>query len=204
VERRRESATVRALVDPWLALASLMAALGYLGFTSLGLVVVLYANDSFGLGSAARGVVVAAYGVGGFLFGTYSGVVADRAGRPLTTLAGIVACGAGVFVLGFTPSAWTLALVYFLIGCASAFVWAGMNTMVLENFRANRAGAFSAYNAFKFGGSAVAPLLYLPLYGFNHHVPFLVGGAVSMLMALLCLPWFGRYRRPASLAYDAE
>ena len=44
-------------------------------------------EQEFGLGSAASGLVVAAYGVGGIVLGRYAGRVADRIGRPWTALA---------------------------------------------------------------------------------------------------------------------
>jgi MFS family permease len=188
------SASLRALLNRWISLLAAKAALGYLGFTAIGFVLVLVAAEEFGLGSGARGLLVAGYGVGGILLGRYAGTVVDRAGRPATALAGAVACTAGVLGLAFAPSVWSLALVYIAVGCASAFVWAGLNTIVVESFPENRAGATSAYSAFKFAGVAVAPLVYVPLFHVDTRLPFLVAAACSALLALLVVPWFARYR----------
>src|SRR5688572_12958355 len=179
-------ASLRALLNRWIGLLAAKAVLGYLGFTAIGFVLVL--------GSAARGLLVAGYGVGGILLGRYAGTIVDRAGRPATALAGAVACTAGVLGLLVAPSAWSLALVYFGVGCASAFVWAGLNTIVVESFPENRAGATSAYSAFKFAGVAVAPLVYVPLFHVDTRLPFLVAAACSALLAVLVVPWFARYR----------
>ena len=187
-------ASLRTLLDRWMSLLAAKAALGYLGFTAIGFVLVLVAAEEFGLGSGARGLLVAGYGVGGILLGRYAGTVVDRAGRPTTALAGAVAATAGVLGLAFAPSVWSLALVYVGVGCASAFVWAGLNTIVVESFPENRAGATSAYSAFKFAGVAVAPLLYVPLFHVDTRLPFLVAAALSALLALLVVPWFTRYR----------
>jgi MFS family permease len=195
-ERRGDepTASLRALLDRWMSLLAAKAALGYLGFTAIGFVLVLVAAEEFGLGSGTRGLLVAGYGVGGILLGRYAGTVVDRAGRPETALAGAVAATAGVLGLAFAPSAWSLALVYVGVGCASAFVWAGLNTIVVESFPRNRAGATSAYSAFKFAGVAVAPLLYVPLFHVDTRLPFVVAAALSALLAVLVVPWFRRYR----------
>lgn len=187
-------ASLTALVNRWISLLAAKAVLGYLGFTAIGFVLVLVAADEFGLGSSGRGLVVAGYGVGGILLGRYAGTVVDRLGRPATALAGAIACTVGVLGLAVAPSAWSLALVYLGVGCASTFVWAGLNTIAVESFPENRAGATSAYSAFKFGGVAVAPLVYVPLFHVDTRLPFLLAAAFSALLAVLVVPWFSRYR----------
>jgi MFS family permease len=186
--------TLRALLNRWIALLAAQAALGYLGFTAIGFVLVLVGADEFELGSGTRGLLIAGYGIGGILLGRFAGSVVDRAGRPATALAGAVACTAGVVGLVLAPSAWSLGLVYFGIGCASTFVWAGLNTIAVESFPQNRAGATSAYSAFKFAGVAIAPLVYVPLFEVDTRLPFLVAAGFSALLAVSVVPWFGRYR----------
>jgi MFS family permease len=187
-------ASLRALLNRWIALLATQAALGYLGFTAIGFVLVLVAAEEFDLGSSARGLLVAGYGVGGILLGRYAGSVVDRIGRPSAALAGSIACTAGVVGLVFAPTVWSFALVYFAIGCASTFVWAGLNTIAVESFPENRAGATSAYSAFKFAGVALAPLVYVPLFHVDTRLPFVLATAFSALLAVLMLPWFRRYR----------
>jgi len=188
------SASLRALLNRWIALLATQAALGYLGFTAIGFVLVLVAAEEFALGSSARGLLVAGYGIGGILFGRYAGSVVDRIGRPSAAFAGAVACTAGVAGLIFAPNVWAFALVYFAIGCAATFVWAGLNTIAVESFPENRAGATSAYSAFKFAGVAIAPLVYVPLFHVDTRLPFVLATGFSALLAVLVLPWFRRYR----------
>jgi MFS family permease len=187
-------ASLRALLNRWIALLASQAMLGYLGFTAIGFVLVLVGAEEFDLGSSARGVLIAGYGIGGILLGRYAGSVVDRAGRPGTALGGAIACTAGVLGLVFAPSPWSLGLVFFGVGCASAFVWAGLNTIAVESFPENRAGATSAYSAFKFAGVAIAPLVYVPLFNVDTRLPFLLATGFSALLAASIVPWFGRYR----------
>ena len=191
-------ATLRSLVNRWIALLSAKALLGYLGFTAIGFVLVLVAAEEFGLGPSERGLLVAGYGVGGVLLGRFAGSVVDRAGRPATALGGTLACALGVAALAVVPSAWTLALVWLAVGCAATFVWAGLNTLAVESFPANRAGATSAFSAFKFAGTAIGPLVYVPLFHVETRAPFLLAAAFTLVLALLILPWFGRYRAGAA------
>jgi MFS family permease len=194
IDESRGRGGLRALLNRWIGLLGTSAMLGYLGFTAIGFVVALVADEEFGLGSAGRGLVVAGYGIGGIALGRYAGTIVDRAGRPQTALGGTLACTAGVIGMVFAPSAWALGLVFFAVGCASAFVWAGLNTIVVDSFAENRAGAISAYSAFKFAGVAIAPLIYIPLLNASTRAPFWLAAGFSALLAALILPWFGRYR----------
>jgi MFS family permease len=189
-----DGASLGSLLNRWIALLATQAMLGYLGFTAIGFVLVLVGAEEFDLGSGARGLLIAGYGIGGILLGRYAGTVVDRAGRPATALAGAVACTAGVLGLVVAPSPWSLGLVFFGVGCASAFVWAGLNTIAVESFPENRAGATSAYSAFKFAGVAIAPLVYVPLFEMDARLPFLLAAGFSALLTLSVLPWFERYR----------
>ena len=92
-------ASLRALLNRWIALLATQAALGYLGFTAIGFVHVLVGAEEFDLGSGARGLLIAGYGVGGILLGRYAGSVVDRAGRPATALGGAIATPANLNAL---------------------------------------------------------------------------------------------------------
>jgi MFS family permease len=191
---RDRAASLRSLLDRWIGLMAATATAAYLGFTAIGFVVALVCAREFGLSSSTTGLVVATYGAGGIVLGRYAGAVADRIGRPRTALYGALACAAGVFMLAFVPTAWSLALVYFAIGCGSAFVWAGLNTIAVESFPENRTGSVSAYSAFKFAGVAVAPVVYYPLFDADTRLPFFVATGFSVVTAALVVPWFRRYR----------
>ena len=199
--RGAQRASLRSLLNRWIGLVAVTAMAGYLGFTAIGFVVGLVAAREFDLSSSTTGLLVASYGLGGIVFGRYAGSVTDRAGRPLTALVGAAGCALGVLWLAFVPTAAALGAVYFAIGCGSAFVWAGLNTIAVESFPENRAGAVSAYSAFKFAGVALAPLVYVPIFEIDSRLPFLVATGFSIAVGLLVLPWFRRYRaapRPAT------
>ncbi|MCC6222716.1 MAG: MFS transporter [Thermoleophilia bacterium] len=191
----RPRTTLRALANRELGLLAGAAAAGYVGFTGIGFLVALVAAEEFALGAGATGLLVASYGIGGMLLGRFGGTAADRLGRPLTALSGCAACSAGVLALAFTPTAWALGLVFFVVGCASAFAWAGLNTITVESFPQSRAGAVSVFSAFKFAGLAAAPLIYMPLFDVDTRAPFLLAAGLATVTVVLVLPWFPLYRR---------
>ena len=148
-----ESRLARALLNRWIALLSAKASLGYLGFTAIGFVLVLVAAEEFNLGSGTRGLLVAGYGVGGDRARTLRRDGYRPAGRPRPPSPALWRARRSFLALAYAPSAWSLALIWFAVRCAGTFVWAGLNTITVESFPRNRAGATSAYCAFKFAGS---------------------------------------------------
>jgi MFS family permease len=193
-DRTRPVPRLRTLANRWIGLVSSAACCGYLGFTAIGFVVALVVEEEYGLGPATSGLVVASYGAGGIVLGRLGGIAADRIGRPLTAIGGGLACAAGVAGLAFAPNVWSLTLLYFAIGCGSAFAWAGLNTIVVESFPDNRAGAVSVYSAFKFVGVAIAPVLYVPLFEDDTSLPFLAAAGFAIGFAAFVVPWLARYR----------
>jgi MFS family permease len=161
---------------------------GYAGITGLGFLVAILAADHFGLGSIARGAVVAAFGVSGMLCGRPAGDAVDRFDRVPVAVAGALVCAVLVAAIGFAPGPGALAALWFAAGAASALVWAGLNTLVVEAVPANRAGGTSVVSAFKFAGTALAPVMWLPLYHADARLGFLAAGAMALLSGALVLP----------------
>jgi MFS family permease len=168
----------------WLSTA---AFLGYLSIAGLGFLVALRAADAFGLGSTARGALVATFGLAGAIVGRFAGEFADRRGRVTAALVGASGCAAAVPFLGLADSPAALAAAWLSAGAGSAFVWAGVNTMAVEAVPGNRAGATSVVSAFKFAGNACAPLLWLPLYRIGPGTAFMAAAAGSVALGAAVL-----------------
>jgi MFS family permease len=182
-----EPARLRAVLTRRVGLLSAAAFAGYAGVTSLGFLVALRCSDGFGLGSSARGAVLAGFGVAGMVSGRPSGRLVDRLGRIWVTVAGAVVCAALVALIGAAGSVATLTLLWLAAGAASSLIWAGLNTLTIEAVPANRAGATSVVSAFKFAGNAAAPAMWLPLYARDVRLAFLAAGAASALVGALAL-----------------
>jgi MFS family permease len=182
-----EPARLRAVLTRRVGVLSAAAFAGYAGVTSLGFLVALRAGDGFGLGSSARGAVLAGFGVAGMLTGRPAGRLVDRLGRVTVTGAGAVACAVLVALIGAAESVAALTLLWLAAGAASSLIWAGLNTLTIEAVPANRAGATSVVSAFKFAGNAAAPAMWLPLYASDVRLAFLAAGGASALVGALAL-----------------
>jgi MFS family permease len=159
------------------------------GMTGLAFLVSLRSVDAYGLGSTARGLLLAGFGAAGMVLGRAAGDVADRFGAARSVGIAAIVCALAVAPLGVAPSAWAYAGLWTAAGAGSALLWAGMNTLALEAVPVNRAGAVSVFAAFKFAGTAVAPLVWLPLYDRSAGAAFLTAGAVTgaILLAAVTL-----------------
>jgi MFS family permease len=176
--RLRDAATARAL---WLSVA---AALAYLAVTGLGVVVAVRAGDELGLGATARGLLLAGFGAAGVVAGRPAGRAADRHGAARVAIAGALPCCALLPLLGLASTPATLAAGWVAAGICSALIWAGLNTLLAGAAPANRAGAISLAGAFKFGGNALAPLIWLSVYAAAPPLAFGGAGATALLLAL--------------------
>ena len=177
----------RAVLTRRVGLLSAAAFAGYAGVTSLGFLVALRASDDFGLGSSARGAVLAGFGLAGMVTGRPSGRLVDRLGRIAVTVAGSAVCAVLVALIGAAGTVAGLTLLWLAAGAASSLIWAGLNTLTIEAVPANRAGATSVISAFKFAGNAAAPVMWLPLYANDVRLAFLAAGGASALVGALTL-----------------
>jgi MFS family permease len=90
--------------------------------------------------------------------------------------------------LGLAGGPGELAALWTLAGAGSAMAWAGLNVLTVEAVPGNRAGGTSVIGAFKFAGSAVAPVLWLPLYHADPRLGFVGAGVMAGLTGALVLP----------------
>jgi MFS family permease len=95
--------------------------------------------------------------------------------------------GAGPTLTGIADSALGVSAAWTLAGVGSALVWSGLGSLAVEAVPGNRAGATSVYSAFRFAGLALAPVVWLPLFHADPRLPFLVAGALSLLVCPLVL-----------------
>ena len=127
-----EPARLRAVLTRRVGVLSAAAFAAYAGVTSLGFLVALRCSDDFGLGSSARGAVLAGFGVAGMVTGRPSGRLVDRVGRISVTVAGAVVCAVLVALIGAAGTVAGLTLLWLGAGAASSLIWAGLNTLTIE------------------------------------------------------------------------
>jgi MFS family permease len=190
---------LRSVLTARVGMVSAAAFAAYCGTAGVSFLVALDAADRFGVDSIGRGVVLAGFGVAGMVLGRLAGGAVDRLGLAPVAVTGALACGVLVALLGFAGGPVALAALWTLVGAGSALLWAGLNVLAVSAVPGNRAGGTSVVGAFKFGGSAVAPLMWLPLYQVEPRLGFAGAGAMAALAGAFILPLGRRARLGAWL-----
>jgi MFS family permease len=178
VPRLRSALTERT---GWLAAAAFLA---FFGVTGFGVVLALYAGDEFGLGPEARGLLLAGFGVAGVVVGRPAGGLVDRLGDFRVIVTGSAACAVLLPLAVAVPDVALLAGVWILAGVGSQLLWAGLNTLLVSGPSTNRGGVVSLVGAFKFTGSALAPVAWLPLYDIDQSLAFWGAAVAAALVSV--------------------
>lgn len=183
----------KALLNPQLLLSAVLAMLSFLTGMALMLVGALFARDTVGVSSTVAGLMVAAFGIAGLLGGRAAGQLLDRFGRLQIGIIAFVLLGCGPIIVSLTAGlspvfgAIVGAAGLALSGVSSTAVRALTQMLALTSAPANRAGASSISQAAQFGGSAIAPFLFMPIYAAGHGVLALMLAAVPAGIAALIL-----------------
>lgn len=172
----------RSLVNRQLVLSCLIGFLAYL--TTMGITVLgaIHASERFGLGPTARGAAVAAFGVAGILVGRLLGSLIDRYGRLAFGAVVHGFLGLGAIGTGLAPALPLMIGSIAVSGAAGTGCRAVSQSLAVTSTQANRSGATSMMLAWQFGGGAVAPVIWVPLYT-AHGGPALVVASVPALLA---------------------
>src|SRR5262249_4542853 len=173
-------ASLRAVATPRMSLLCIAGFAGYLGMAGLAFLISVRAEDAFALGATGRGALLAAYGAAGLMFGHLGWLAWARRGPVRGVAVSAVGCAVAIAPLGVAGTVGGMALLWFIAGAVSALLWAALNTIAVEAVPANRGGAVSLFAAFKFSGTAVAPLIWLPVYDSSPGLAFL-GAAIVLL-----------------------
>jgi MFS family permease len=114
-----------------LLLASAMVFLDTTFFTVVAPLLPAYKHDLH-LSTAQAGVLTAAYAAGTLLASLPGGYVASRFGPRRTAVAGLLVLGLVTLAFGFLKSIYPLDVARFIQGAASAFIWAGALTWLIN------------------------------------------------------------------------
>lgn len=154
-----------------------------IGVIGLGFLASLYAGDRFELGPIGRGLVVMCGGAAAFLAARPIGVMADKYGVRIILIAGAVLGGVALLVLPLAPWVWALALFWAVAIMAGQGLQATVNLAVLGG--TGGSSLISTVQAFRFFGTAAAPVVFLPIYTGIGAPAFWVAAAGLLLVAVL-------------------
>jgi len=191
--RRRPGATAprwRPLLTAQIALLSVAALVSYMAAGSLPFLVALYAQDHLRLRPDLTGLALLGFGLAGMLLGAVWGGVVDRTSARWCGAIAALVTGGLVAAVGLTGSVSALTVAWTAAGAGSSMLTVALQNLTVRAVPANRSGALSVVSAFRFSGSALAPLAWLPLYQVNPSLAFAVAGSSLLVAAtaLLALP----------------
>lgn len=140
----------------------------------------------YGASAFMLGLMTASYAVVQFVFAPVWGQISDRVGRKKVLMIGITGLALSFLFMGFAPNYWTLFAARVLGGFLSSATLPAAQAMAAElSGTANRAKAMGLMGAAFGTGFIFGPLLGGILTPFGFAVPFLTGGAMSLLTVLL-------------------
>ncbi|WP_312868383.1 MFS transporter [Amycolatopsis pithecellobii] len=140
-------------------------------------------DDAFALGPGARGLVLTAYGLAGFVAARLAGTVSDRFGPRLAVLLGLLLGAVAVAAIGLVGSLPPIVVAWAAAGVCGQLVLVGINALVLG--AGGRGGAISVVTALRFLGMSASPAAFTSLYRHDPVLGFLVPGALLAAVAPL-------------------
>lgn len=116
------------------------------------------------LSEGTIGAAIALGGVAGILVSPGAGRLADRAGRGKASLVGFSLALISYIGFAFAPNLASVLVLFFIMGAAMAFTWAGLITLSVEVVPGARNTSSTLFNACRFSGYALSPFLLVFLY----------------------------------------
>ncbi len=132
------------------------------GVIGLAAVTALHVGDVFGLGPVGRGAVVMCGGTAAFLASRQIGVIADRHGARTVLIGSGLLAALALLLLPLAPWWWAAALMWAAAVMAGQGMQATVNLAVISG--PGGSSLISTVQAFRFFGSAAAPVTFLPVY----------------------------------------
>jgi MFS family permease len=142
----------------------------------LAVIVSLAAADRLGVGASARGLLLAGFGFSGVIAGRPSGDLLDRIGVERILRISVILTAVLIGSVALANDPWSLAILWFLAGGASAMVATTLNTIIVGASTRNRGGAISIVGSSRFVGAAIAPVIWIPVYNANPHLAYVLAG----------------------------
>jgi MFS family permease len=170
-----------------LLLASAMVFLDLTFFTAIAPLLPSYKHD-LGLSTAQAGILTAAYAAGTLAFSLPGGYIASRFGPRRTVIAGLFVFAVATLLFGFLKSAWPLDGARFIQGIASALIWSGALTWLINSYPEDKRGqVIGSALGTAVAGSLLGPVLGSLAASIGTEIVF--GGVFFVALGLAFLAW---------------
>lgn len=135
-------------------------------------------DDAFGLGPGARGLVLTAFGLAGFVSAGLAGIAADRFGPRVAVCLGLVFGAVAVGAIGLVGSLPLVVVAWAVGGVCGQLILVGINALVLGGGSNGRGGAISVVTSLRFLGMSASPAVFTGVYRHDTALGFLLPGAL--------------------------
>lgn len=151
---------------PYLSLAAFSLFFAYIGIMTF---TADHLKSGIQLPSDQVGAVLSITGLSGIIFSPLAGFMGDRFGKQIVFLTGtIIVVLSIILMLVLSYSLLTYLILFLILGTGAATAWTSLNTMAVQVSTSMRKPVTSVYNATKFAGYGVAPVVLSIVYGAFH------------------------------------
>jgi MFS family permease len=181
-----------ALIQPGVLFMGFSAFCLFIGYIGIMTFTADHLKAQFNLPSDQIGTMLSFTGFSGIIAAPISGFLGDRLGRGTVFILGTVIAFSSLLLMATIDYSYSTYLIFFLIlGAGTATAWTNLNTMAVEISPTLRKPVTSVYNAIKFTGYAISPVVLLALYAPFHLLGVQIGCmcavCISSILALMAV-----------------
>ena len=156
----------RALFQPGVLYLSFSAFSLFIAYIGIMTFTADHLKSNFNLPSDQIGAVLSITGFSGIIVSPIAGFLGDRLGRENVFLAGASIALLAIALMACVTYSYSAYLILFLIlGTGAATAWTSLNTIAVQISIPLRKPVTSVYNAIKFTGYALSPVILSVIYG---------------------------------------